>query len=120
VCGPVSHFYRDFFNRFLRFNFLNGLSFPKPDYGLLELAESADLPAMKAAQEREEAGAMMRIGRIEHSQPLLFSESDFVESADEPGNILDGEDWLGAYMKCAHIQQSPIHTAFSASPGNFG
>jgi hypothetical protein len=105
---------------FMRFSFLSRFSFPKPDYGLLELVEGADLPAMKAAQEREQARAMMGVSRIKHSQAMLFSESDFVESADEPSKILDGEDWLGAYMKRADIKQSAVHASLSASPCNFG
>ena len=67
--------------------FLGCFSFPKPGDSFLEIAEGSHVPAVKAAQEREEAGAMMRIGRVQHSQALLFSESDFVEGADEPGKI---------------------------------
>ena len=117
--GPLSHFHRNFFNTTLPFGFLAGVIFPKPDDGLLELVESAHLPAVQAAQEREQPGAMMRIGRIEHSQAMVFSESYFVKGAYKPGKILDGEHWLGAYMKCPHIKQSALQAALSASPRNF-
>jgi len=54
--------------------------------------------------EAVQASAMMRIGRIKHSQTMLFSEAEFVECADEPGEILEGEDRFGANMNGPQIQ----------------
>ena len=88
-CGSLPHFNGNFFDTIMPFGFLGGFIFPKPDDGLLELVESAHLPAVQAAQEREQPGAMMRIGRIEHSQAMVFSESYFVERAYKPGKILN-------------------------------
>jgi hypothetical protein len=120
VRGAASHFHRNFFNTFVRFGFLDRFGIPKPEDGFLELAECADLPAVKAAQEREETRAMMRIARIKDSQALLSSESDFVERADESGKILDRQGRFGALMKRTHINQGAVHAALSASPRNFG
>jgi hypothetical protein len=74
---------------------------------------------MEVAEESEKASAMMRVGRIKYRQTMLFSESHLVECADKANEILEGEDWLGAYMKRPHIQQSAIDAPFSAGPGNF-
>jgi hypothetical protein len=82
-----------------RQSFLASFRLPKPDDGLLELIESAHLPAVKVAEEGEKAGAMVRISRIKHRETMLFSESQFVEYADKLGEILQGEDWLGAYVE---------------------
>ena len=60
--GPVSRFYRDFFNPFSRLCFLARFGLPKPDESLLEFVKSAHLPAVKVAEERKKASAMMRVG----------------------------------------------------------
>lgn len=51
---------------------------------------------------------------------MLFSETEFVERPDEPGEFLEGEDWLGANMDGPHIQQGAVHSPLSAGPGDFG